>query len=169
MRHEDEFIVVGYTAPAGSRQYFGALLLGAYDHGKLRYVGKVGTGFTRESLARLFRAFQSLVKAKPSLTSAPRQRNIVYLAPKLIAQVAFEEWTNDQKLRQPVFLGLRDDKKPPRDYDSRGTMTASRCSSVPDAQTKNTKVRCLGCATDVFADKRDKGPVTRILKVQQGC
>jgi bifunctional non-homologous end joining protein LigD len=112
VRHEDEFIVVGYTAPAGSRQYFGALLLGAYDHGKLRYVGKVGTGFTRESLARLFRAFQSLVKAKPSLTSAPRQRNIVYLAPKLIAQVAFEEWTNDQKLRQPVFLGLRDDKKP---------------------------------------------------------
>jgi bifunctional non-homologous end joining protein LigD len=112
VRHEDEFIVVGYTAPAGSRQYFGALLLGAYDHGKLRYVGKVGTGFTRESLARLFRTFQSIVKVKSSLSSAPRERNIVYLAPKLIAQVAFEEWTNAQKLRQPVFLGLRDDKKP---------------------------------------------------------
>lgn len=112
VRHEDEFIVVGYTAPAGSRQYFGALLLGAYDHGKLRYVGKVGTGFTRESLERLFRTFQSIVKGRSSFSSAPSERHVVYLVPKLIAQVAFEEWTNDQKLRQPVFLGLRDDKKP---------------------------------------------------------
>ena len=61
VHQEDEFLIVGYTAPAGSRKHFGSLLLGAYDRGRLYYVGKVGTGFTRESLASLFRVFQPLV------------------------------------------------------------------------------------------------------------
>lgn len=112
VHQEDEFIIVGYTAPAGSRQYFGALLLGAYDQGKLRYVGKVGTGFTQESLAQLFRTFQPLVRTKPSVVDPPSEKNVTYLAPRLIAQIAYEEWTADQKLRQPVFLGMRDDKSP---------------------------------------------------------
>jgi len=112
VHQEDEFIIVGYTAPAGSRQYFGALLLGAYDQGKVRFVGKVGTGFTQESLAQLFRTFQPFVRTRPSVIDPPREKNVTYLAPRLIAQIAFEEWTEDHKLRQPVFLGLRDDKSP---------------------------------------------------------
>jgi bifunctional non-homologous end joining protein LigD len=112
VHQEDEFIIVGYTAPAGSRRYFGALLLGAYDQGNVHYVGKVGTGFTQESLGRLFQTFQPLVRTRPSVVDPPREKKVTYLAPRLIAQIAFEEWTDDRKLRQPVFLGLRDDKRP---------------------------------------------------------
>ena len=112
VKQEDEFVVVGYTAPEGSRQYFGALLLGAYDGGALHYVGKVGTGFTQEALARLFHKFQPYVRAKPTVANPPRDKDVTFLAPRLVAQIAYGEWTDDQKLRQPVFLGLRDDKKP---------------------------------------------------------
>jgi bifunctional non-homologous end joining protein LigD len=113
VHQEDEFVIVGYTAPAGSRQHFGALLLGAYDdRGKLHYVGKVGTGFSRDVLASLIRKFQAHVRAKPAVIDPPREKNVTYLAPRLVAQISYGEWTNDQKLRQPIFLGLRDDKKP---------------------------------------------------------
>ena len=112
VRQEDEFVIVGYTAPRGDRRYFGALLLGAYDHGALRYVGKVGTGFGESTLASLIRAFKPLVRKTPPLVDPPRERGITYLAPRLVAQIAFEEWTADRKLRQPAFLGLRDDKQP---------------------------------------------------------
>lgn len=112
IHQEDEFIVVGYTAPADSRRYFGALLLGAYEQEKIHYVGKVGTGFTKESLAQLFRTFQPLVRMRPTVVDPPRERGVMYLAPRIVAQVAYEEWTDDRKLRQPVFLGLRDDKRP---------------------------------------------------------
>ena len=112
VHQEDEFIVCGYTKPAGSREYFGALLLGAYEGRELHYVGKVGTGFDRKALAALHRKFQPLLRSRPALVDPPREKGIVFLAPRLIAQVSFQEWTADRKLRQPVFLGLRDDKKP---------------------------------------------------------
>lgn len=112
VHQEDEFVIVGYTPPRGGRRYFGALLLGAYDHGALWYVGKVGTGFSERVLASLYRAFQPLVRKTSPLINPPRERGVTYLAPRLVAQIAFEEWTADRKLRQPVFLGLRDDKKP---------------------------------------------------------
>jgi len=112
VNQEDEFLIVGYTAPAGSRQHFGALLLGAYEDSKLKYVGKVGTGFSRASLASLFRSFKSLVRDKPTVADPPREKNVTYLAPQLVAQIAYGEWTHDRKLRQPVFLGLRDDLSP---------------------------------------------------------
>jgi bifunctional non-homologous end joining protein LigD len=110
VHQEEEFVIAGYTAPAGSRQHFGALLLGAFEHGQLRYVGKVGTGFSHQSLVRLFRLFQPLVRSRPSLADPPAEKRVTYLAPRLVAQIAFQEWTADRKLRQPVFLGLRDDK-----------------------------------------------------------
>jgi len=112
VHQEDEFLIVGYTAPAGSREHFGALLLGAYHRGRLYYVGKVGTGFTRESLGRLFRAFQPLAVNDAPVANPPKDRNVTWLTPRLVAQIAYEELTADQKLRQPVFLGLRDDKRP---------------------------------------------------------
>jgi bifunctional non-homologous end joining protein LigD len=112
VHQEDEFVIVGYTLPAGSRENFGALLLGAYHRGQLHYVGKVGTGFTQPLLASLFQEFQPLVRKQPSLVDPPREKGVTYLAPKLVAQIAYEELTADKKLRQPVFFGLRDDKSP---------------------------------------------------------
>lgn len=110
VHQEDEFIIVGYTAPEGARKHFGALLLGAYDGGQLHYVGKVGTGFTQQSLASLFRTFQPLVTERVPVVDPPREKDVTYLKPRLVAQIAFEELTADHKLRQPVYLGLRDDK-----------------------------------------------------------
>ena len=111
VKQEDEFIIIGYTAPSGVREHFGALLLAAYEGNKLKYVGKVGTGFSRETLAKLFRQFQSVVRQKPPVVDPPRERDVTWLAPRLVAQIAYGEWTDDRKLRQPVFLGLRDDKR----------------------------------------------------------
>ena len=112
IHQQDEFVIGGYTAPAGSRQYIGALLLGAYENGKLRYVGKVGTGFNTKTLASLHTAFRPLTREKPAFVDSPRERDVTWLKPALVAQIAYQEWTADRKLRQPVFLGLRDDKSP---------------------------------------------------------
>jgi bifunctional non-homologous end joining protein LigD len=112
VHQEEEMVIGGYTKPEGSRRYFGALLLGAYEDGKLRYVGKVGTGFTEDTLASLFRKFKPLAQSKPAFVDPPREKDVTYLRPKVVAQISFQEWTADRKLRQPVFLGLRDDKGP---------------------------------------------------------
>jgi bifunctional non-homologous end joining protein LigD len=82
VRQEDEFVIVGYTPPRGHRRYFGALLLGAYHHGALRYVGKVGTGFSEGVLASLFRTCQPLVRKTSPLVDPPRERGVIYLAPR---------------------------------------------------------------------------------------
>ena len=112
VHREDEFVIGGFTEPAGSRSHFGALLLGAYDHGQLHFVGKVGTGFNEQTLAMLFKKFKPLVRRQSPFVDPPRDRDVTFLAPKLVAQISYQEWTSDKKLRQPVFLGLRDDKSP---------------------------------------------------------
>jgi bifunctional non-homologous end joining protein LigD len=112
VRQEEEFIIGGYTPPAGSRKHFGGLLLGAYEQGVLRYVGKVGTGFDETILGSLFRKFQPLKRQESPFVPPPRIKNATFLSPKLVAQISFTEWTRDGKLRQPVFLGLRQDKNP---------------------------------------------------------
>jgi bifunctional non-homologous end joining protein LigD len=109
VNQEDEFIIVGYTAPSGSREYFGALLLGAYKDRTMQYAGKVGTGFDRKQLASLYRKFQPLKRKNAAIESLPHG---TFLSPKLIAQISYTELTKDGKLRHPVFLGLRDDKDP---------------------------------------------------------
>src|SRR5689334_8182315 len=112
VHQEEEMVIGGFTKPEGARRYFGALLLGAYEGGKLRYAGKVGTGFNENTLASLYRKFKPLVQSKPAFVDPPRETDVTYLRPKLVAQISFQEWTADLKLRQPVFLGLRDDKRP---------------------------------------------------------
>ena len=112
VHQQEEMVIGGFTKPEGARRYFGALLLGAYEDGKLRYVGKVGTGFNENTLASLYQKFRPLVQAKPAFVDPPREKGITYLKPRLVAQISFQEWTADRKLRQPVFLGLRDDKRP---------------------------------------------------------
>lgn len=111
VRAEEEFVVGGFTAPAGSRAHFGALLVGAWDGQQLRYAGKVGTGFTERTLGALRRRFTPLVRAASPFADAPRERDVTWLEPKLVAQIGFTELTGDGRLRHPVFLGLRDDKR----------------------------------------------------------
>jgi bifunctional non-homologous end joining protein LigD len=112
VHQEEEMVIAGFTKPEGSRTHFGALLLGAYENGNLRYVGKVGTGFNENTLAALYHKFKPLIQSKPPFVDPPREKDVTYLKPRLVAQISFQEWTADRKLRQPVFLGLRDDKRP---------------------------------------------------------
>ena len=112
VHQEEELVIGGYTAPGGTRSYFGALLLGAYRGDELRYVGSVGTGFDQKTLAALHRSFQPLVRKTSPFSPPERIKDATWLTPKLVAQVSFAEWTSDARLRQPVYLGLRDDKKP---------------------------------------------------------
>lgn len=112
VNHESEFVIGGYTKPTGSRQYFGALLLGTYEGKKLRYAGKVGTGFDTETLRQLFGKLRKLTQAKSPFADEVRERTATFVRPTLVAQVAFTEWTKDGRLRHPTFLGLRDDKTP---------------------------------------------------------
>jgi bifunctional non-homologous end joining protein LigD len=110
IRAEDEFVIGGYTAPAGARAHFGALLIGAWDGDRLRYAGKVGTGFDGRMLADLMARFRPLVRDTPPFADAPRERGVTWLEPRLVAQIGFTEWTGDGRLRHPTFLGPRDDK-----------------------------------------------------------
>ena len=112
VHQEEELVIGGFTPPGGSRTHFGALLLGAHEDGRLRFVGKVGTGFSHRTLADLHRRLRALVRQRPPFVDPPREKGAVWVAPKLVAQIGFQEWTGDKKLRQPVFLGLRDDKRP---------------------------------------------------------
>ncbi|HEV8229913.1 MAG TPA: non-homologous end-joining DNA ligase [Candidatus Limnocylindria bacterium] len=111
VRGESEFVIGGYTPPAGARTDFGALLVGLYDRGRLRYTGKVGTGYTQETLRDLGAKLRRLRTARSPFDPPPRIRDAVWVKPRLVAQLAYAEWTADAKLRQPAFLGLRTDKQ----------------------------------------------------------
>jgi bifunctional non-homologous end joining protein LigD len=110
VHQREEFVIGGFTPPEGSRQHFGALLLGAYHHDRLQYVGKVGTGFNDEILSDLHQQMKRLARATSPFSSDVKEKSATFIAPKLVAQIAFTERTQDGKLRHPVYLGLRDDK-----------------------------------------------------------
>jgi bifunctional non-homologous end joining protein LigD len=106
-----ELVIGGFTAPKGSRTDFGALIVGYYEEGELRYAGKVGTGFGRETLTQLGRRMRSLERPDPPFADVdPIPRGTRWVEPKLVAQFGFSEWTRDGRLRHPRYLGLRDDK-----------------------------------------------------------
>jgi bifunctional non-homologous end joining protein LigD len=107
---EQELVIGGYTAPRGSRTDLGALLLGYYADGALRYAGKVGTGFTRATLHDLAGRLAPLRRDTSPFADDIRERGASWIEPRLVAQVGFSEWTRDGRLRHPRFLGLRDDK-----------------------------------------------------------
>ncbi|HET8757839.1 MAG TPA: non-homologous end-joining DNA ligase [Solirubrobacteraceae bacterium] len=106
-----ELVIGGYTAPRGSRTDLGALLVGHYDGDRLRYAGKVGTGFTHKTLQELSEQLAPLVReTSPFAPEKAIPRAATWVEPELVAQVAFMEWTSDGRLRHPSFLGLRFDK-----------------------------------------------------------
>lgn len=123
--NEQEFVIGGFTPPAGARKHFGALLVGYYESGRLLFAGKVGTGFNTKSLASLHRQFRREIRDDCPFADLPSKqggqwiqgitpsmmRKCQWVNPGFVCQLKFAEWTRDGKLRQPVFLGLREDKK----------------------------------------------------------
>jgi len=111
--HEQELVIGGWTDPKGSRKGFGALLVGYYEDGELRYAGMVGTGFDDDMLARLSRKLEARERETPPFAGDDLPRKGVHWAmPDLVGEVGFTEWTGEGKLRHPRFLGLRRDKDP---------------------------------------------------------
>jgi len=111
--NEQEFVIGGFTEPQGDREYFGALVLGLYDGGDLRWVGNVGTGFDQKLLKSLHDRLKPLVVKKCPFAERPEPyKSMTWVRPELVCQVKYASWTQDRRLRAPVFLGLRNDLKP---------------------------------------------------------
>ncbi|WLG42800.1 DNA ligase D [Pseudomonas sp. FP1740] len=144
-KHRQEFIVVGFTDPKGSRSAFGALLLGLHDRdsGELRYAGKVGTGFSEASLKRLYEQLKPLQTKKPSVVNPPtgvEAKGVHWLKPVLLAEVAFAEMTKDGSVRQAVFHGLREDKPAADITEERPTTVKTSTTKTKTSQAAPSQV-----------------------------
>ena len=146
-----EFVVGGFTDPSGTRRGFGALLLGAYDgEGALRYAGRAGSGFDDATLTRLHARLKKLERRTPPFADPPRgaeARGVHWTSPKLVAEVAFTEWTGEGQLRHPVFKGLREDKAPKdvvredRVRDGAGATSEGPTKTAPDGSRRGASAR----------------------------
>ena len=123
---QQEFVIGGYTLPEGGRKYFGSLLVGYQGPEGLLFAGRVGTGFSDKALANLYAKFQKIRASSCPFVNLPEKsrgrwgqgispavmKRCQWVKPVLVAQIKFTEWTLDNQLRQPIFLGLRTDKDP---------------------------------------------------------
>jgi bifunctional non-homologous end joining protein LigD len=133
--HEQEFVIGGWTEPRQTRTHFGALLLGVYEGHRLVYAGHTGTGFDEKELSRLMARMRPLETPDCPFSAVPGSNERPHwIRPELVAQVKFAEWTRDDKLRHPVYIGLRDDKRPRDVVRERGVRldrsTTGRLSSA---------------------------------------
>ncbi len=143
-KHRQEFVVVGYTDPKGSRSAFGALLLGLHDRdsGKLRYAGKVGTGFNETTLKSIYAQLLPLKAKKASVANPPSgfdAKGVHWLKPVLLAEIAFAEMTKDGSVRHAVFHGLRDDKPAKDITEERPAVVKKSAASAPAAEKSATR------------------------------
>jgi bifunctional non-homologous end joining protein LigD len=159
--HEEEFVVAGWTEPRQTRSYFGALLLGVYEDGRLTYAGHTGTGFDQKELARVWKLLKAReTKESPFAEKIKTNEPAHWVKPELVAQIKFTEWTADRKLRHPVYLGLRDDKAA-RDVvlggdasrEARGAKKEKRGSHDPERGAVLEQLRAL-------EDARKDGVIT---------
>ncbi len=148
--HRQEFVIIGYTPPKGGRQHLGALLVALHDdQGRLRYAGKVGTGFTAAKLKQLHERFQPLIIDRPPVVDPPKgaaYRQVTWLKPEQLCEIAYAEMTQDGIVRQGVFHGLRDDK--PAQEIALEMATPAREAERPDTAPR----KASGKAKDAEVD-----------------
>ncbi|MFJ3008583.1 DNA ligase D [Pseudomonas fluorescens] len=143
-KHRQEFVVVGYTDPKGSRSAFGALLLGLHDRdsGELRYAGKVGTGFNETTLKSILAQLKPLQVKKAAVVNPPsgfEAKGVHWLKPNLLAEVAFAEMTKDGSVRHAVFHGLRNDKPAKAITEERAKSVKTSAKATPAKKAAASK------------------------------
>jgi len=157
IQQEQEFVIGGWTEPRNTRSHFGALLLGVYEKGDLVYCGHTGTGFNEKELEKVTRLMKPLetgaspFREKPKTNERPH-----WVRPELVAQVRFTEWTADRKLRHPVYLGLRDDKRPTQVARERtGNLKPTPRPREPDTANLGNLGNLTGQLEAIEASRRD--------------
>jgi len=140
-RPRQEFVIGGWSDPQGGREAFGSLLLGVHDpQGRLRYAGRVGTGFDSPLLRSLRTRLAKLARDKSTFTDGPRARDVHWVEPQLVAEVSFAEWTNDGRLRQASFEGLREDK-PAREVHAEEPAVSTPRTRTPRTRDESKPAR----------------------------
>ena len=164
-----EFVIGGYTDPKGSRTGIGSLLLGVHDaDGKLRYAGNVGTGFSEQTLRNLREQLGTHAADQPAFAPDPElPRNAHWVQPRLVAEVAFGEWTRTGRIRHSVFHGLRTDKKPGAIIREEARHDPPPGASPTKAAVKRVPAKAEPSATDLPASLRVSHP-DRIIDAQSG-
>ena len=167
LQHRAEFVIGGFTEPRRTRPYLGAILLGYFDgDGQLQYVGHTGGGFTRETLRQVRERLDALVQEESPFSSPPPTNEPAHwVKPRIVVEVKFAEWTADQKLRQPIFLGMRDDKRArdvhlERDSIQRFSASARRPAKSVHAAAKRPPPRKKGSRKRTTA-RSHAAPVSR--------
>jgi len=159
LENQQELVVGGWTEPRNSRTNFGALLLGYYDHdGRFVYAGHTGTGFSNALLDEIHKKLRAIERKQSPFSVAPQTNEPAHwVAPKYVAQVRFNEWTAGGHLRQPVFLGLRDDKDPKtviREPVGVTTDSVRRVGRSAAAAAKKPKRKTSGAVSQVIEQLR---------------
>nr|MBA2250660.1 DNA ligase D [Chitinophagaceae bacterium] len=155
-----EAIITGYTEPAGSRKYFGALVLGIINQDKLIYIGHTGSGFNQQSLKEMWELLQPLVqKNSPFREKIKTNMPVTWVKPKLICEIKFTEVTNDGRLRHPIFLHLRNDK-----FLKEVTMANTKTVKKSDVK-KTGKEEKVNETDKIFSFGKNKVKVSNLNKL----
>lgn len=163
-RHRQEMVIVGYSAPKGSRSGFGALLVAVHEDGKLRYAGRVGTGFDAKRLEHLMAQMKPLEQDKSPLDKAvtsAQARGVQWLQPKLVCEVEFAEWTREGVVRQASFIAQRTDKPA-------GQITQEKAVQPPAAKATAKRKASSGKNPREELDKVSISHPERVIDAQSG-
>jgi bifunctional non-homologous end joining protein LigD len=171
-----EVVICGFTETRGSRSHFGALVLGVYEKNKLIYVGHTGSGFTEQSLAATYKKLKPLIIPKPPFDKKPKTNMpCTWVKPVLVCEVKFSEWTKDNILRQPIFMGLREDKSAKDVHKEKAVHTEKavqegeeethqQTNSTETMKTKNAKRKTAAKRSTPNAERERQTAIARPAK-----
>jgi bifunctional non-homologous end joining protein LigD len=167
LEQRQEFVVGGWTEPRRSRQHIGALLLGYYnDAGELIYAGHTGTGFTRAGLAEVYKLLARTERKTSPFSTTPKTNEAAHWTrPQVVVEIKFNEWTTDGRLRQPVYLGVRDDKAA-KDVRHEPASIAARAGAAATPQIPETPADRVRIANDRHVAASATKPTSRSKKAR---